>query len=244
MFVHEEKLYNTNAALEVAPYINGLFNPSSILDVGCGTGTWLKVFSQFPNIKKFTGIDGHYVDKKNLIISQERFFSFDLNQTFDLKEKFDLVISLEVAEHLEEKSADTFIKSLTKHSDIIVFSAAIPGQGGQDHINEKWPEYWREKFSTLGYDVYDIFRKKFWENEKVEWWYRQNMFAYIRRGFSAGQLYNTETKIFSYVHPELLKAKEEYMCGLMKETESRNENTGIKKSLINLGKAVKRKLKL
>ena len=43
------------------------------------------------------------------------------------------------------------VATITKHGDAVLFSAAIPGQGGQDHLNEQWPEYWQKKFEVNGY---------------------------------------------------------------------------------------------
>jgi 2-polyprenyl-3-methyl-5-hydroxy-6-metoxy-1,4-benzoquinol methylase len=65
-----------------------------------------------------------------------------LIQPLDLEKEFDLVVSLEVAEHLPASAADQFVNTLVKHGKKILFSAAIPGQGGQDHLNEQWPDYW------------------------------------------------------------------------------------------------------
>jgi hypothetical protein len=243
MFIHEENIYNRKAAQEVVPFLIKTFNPSSVLDVGCGKGTWLNVFSQFSTVCKIRGIDGLYVDVKNLDIPSDSFISQDLNQAFDLGHKYDLLICLEVAEHLECNAANAFIESITRHSDIIVFSAAIPGQGGQKHINEQWPEYWQQKFSQKGFDAFDILRNVFWDNVNVNWWYKQNMFVYIKRGSQLHSFDKVNGNILSYIHPELFKAQEEYMSELIKDNSSKFINQSVKECFLNLNTTLIKKIK-
>ncbi len=174
-YVHTTEVHNTGAASEVVPVLIKWFNPKSVVDVGCGIGSWLKVFAD--NNVSITGIDGTYVNKKLLYIDEKNFIEHDLRKPLDLGRKFDLVISLEVAEHLPPENADDFVKSLASLGDTIIFSAAIRGQGGHKHLNENDPAYWQKKFEKLGYTYYDILRPVFWNNNKIEWWYRQNMFV-------------------------------------------------------------------
>ena len=127
---------------------------------------------------------GEYVDRGLLseYLSEDKFKSFDLRSPFDLAERFDVAICLEVAEHLPEESARGFIESLTKHSNIIVFSSAIPGQGGQNHLNEKDYVYWFDLFSIFNFEPYDLIRPIIWENKDVDYWYKQNIFIFIKKG--------------------------------------------------------------
>jgi hypothetical protein len=89
---------------------------------------------------------------------------------------------------------------LTSAADTVLFSAAIPGQGGDNHINEQWPAYWQGLFRSSGFDFEDGIRWRFWEDELVDWWYRQNMFL-ARRGA------NEPGMVKSVVHPRLLEKK-------------------------------------
>ena len=117
---------------------------------------------------------------------------------FLLGRTFDLVQTLEVAEHLDEASADTFVDSLARHGDTILFSAAIPGQGGTHHVNEQWPSYWAEKFARAGYTAYDVIRPRIWADPQVQVWYRQNMLLFARsRVFEGAQ------PRLDLVHPDL-----------------------------------------
>lgn len=170
------------SALEIVPIICDLIKPNSVVDVGCGTATWLAVFQEH-GVKKVFGIDGDYVNREKLEIDLEKFYPFDLKQPLCLDEKFELAVSLEVAEHLPADVADTFINSLTKLSPIVLFSAAIPEQGGVEHINEQWQDYWVEKFANQGYEVIDCLRTQIWQNENVSYWYAQNILLFVEGNY-------------------------------------------------------------
>jgi hypothetical protein len=71
------------------------------------------------------------------------------------------------------------VESLTRHGDTILFSAAIPGQGGTHHINEQFPEYWAAVFRQKGFSVVDVLRPAIWTNNRVNWWYRQNLLLFM-----------------------------------------------------------------
>ena len=63
-------------------------------------------------------------------------------------DRADVVVSTEVAEHLNEENADRFVELLTSLAPTAVVTAAVPGQGGTDHVNEQPNEYWIEKFEA------------------------------------------------------------------------------------------------
>lgn len=197
-YIYHTQIHNLSAPRKIVPIVIELVKPQSVLDVGCGTGTWLKAFQE-NGIENFIGIDSHDVTKDQLMISESNFKSLDLLKPFDLHRKFDLVLSLEVGEHLPESSADTYVESLTRHSEVILFSAAIPGQGGQNHINEQWPEYWMKKFGKHGFFFHDLIRPRIWNDDDVAWWYRQNIFL-INKNRPA-----QADAMLSAIHPELYK---------------------------------------
>jgi len=212
-YVHKNEVHNINASGEVVPILVDLFNPQSVLDVGCGIGTWLKSFTN-AGVSKILGLDGDYVNRDllNNYISLEQFQATDLNNPFNLEQKFDLVISLEVAEHLPESSAQYFVESLCKHGDLIVFSAALPGQGGQNHLNEQYKSYWIQKFDLLGYRAFDLLRPRIWDNIKVDWWYKQNIIVFSNKDLS--HLKVKEYPFFDVIHPGLLSQNLEYITYL------------------------------
>ncbi len=201
---HTVNVHNTGAAAEVVPYLVSLFHPKSVADVGCGLGSWLAVFEK-AGITDYSGIDGDYVDRGNLYISPAHFIAADLEKPVTLNRRYDLVISLEVAEHLGEAAAGNFVHSLVRLSDIIIFSAAVPGQGGQHHLNEQWPSWWAEKFRQHGFDFYDILRDRFWDNSKVDVWYRQNMFLVTKPEIA--EKYGFKPSSSARIHPDLFNAR-------------------------------------
>lgn len=176
-FYKQQRDRSRRSAKEVVPLVLDLIHPRSVIDVGCGVGTWLSVFKEY-GVEEVLGVDGHWVNTRMLEIAPERFCFWDLTQPLRLKRTFDLVISLEVAEHLPSACAETFIHSLTSLGPVILFSAAIPYQGGTHHVNEQWPEYWAQYFHERGYQGVDCFRQRFWQNSQVEWFYAQNLFLF------------------------------------------------------------------
>lgn len=166
------------SAREIVPLVLELTQPQSVIDIGCGVGSWLSVFRAY-GVEDICGVDGAYLDQTLLEIPAERFLSCDLTQPFSVERRYDLVVSLEVAEHLPADGARVFIESLTRLGSLVLFSAAIPFQGGTEHINEQWPEYWAEHFQEKGYVAIDCLRRKIWRNENVEWWYAQNILMFV-----------------------------------------------------------------
>ena len=163
----------------VVPLVLKLLAARSVVDVGCGDGNWLAVFHKL-GAEKIIGIDGGYVDPNLLQIPPDCFQAFDLTKSFVLGRTFDLAVSLEVAEHLPADCAPIFVECLTRLAPVVLFSAAIPFQGGANHINEQWPEKWVGLFKEHGYLPIDCIRKRVWQNEAVEWWYAQNMLVFAR----------------------------------------------------------------
>jgi len=172
------------SAREILPVVLAWIRPRSIVDVGCGTGAWLSVCREL-GIEDYVGIDGEHVQEATLEIDRDRFRSFDLTKPLRLGREFDLVMSLEVAEHLPRASAPAFVDFLSSLGPVILFSAAVPLQGGANHLNEQWPEYWARLFSARGYVVIDCLRERVWANPNVEPWYAQNIFVYVRHSHLA-----------------------------------------------------------
>ena len=205
-FTYLPQAYNTKSANEVVPIVINLLNPKSVVDVGCGIGTWLSVFKD-KGINDILGIDGEHVNKEILSkhIDTDEFVSHDLTKPLKLSRKFDLVISLEVAEHLPEEFADVFIESLISLGDCILFSAAVPFQHGDGHINLKWPSYWQDKFKKHNFEFYDCLRESIWFNEEVEWWYRQNIFLVARKNIFLEA--SAANKVLDLIHPKHYEIK-------------------------------------
>ena len=170
--------FTTTSANEVLPYVFKIIGvPEKVIDIGCGIGTWLKVCKNY-SVSQVVGLDGqHVLESGQLMLDITEFIPTNLetiscNSNTDF---YDLAICLEVVEHLEASKSQEIVDYLCKCSNIILFSAAIPGQTGENHLNEQYPQYWQTLFEKNGFSFYDI-RDKFWDNHAVEWWYRQNIF--------------------------------------------------------------------
>lgn len=228
-YVHTEEGHNTKAANVVVPIVNELLfdsgeilngterlnnvegefcnqsklnRPLKVVDFGCGLGTWLKVFKDH-GASEVLGIDGKWVNRELLhkYITEQEFREADMEKPVKLDKTYDLVVSLEVAEHLSEQSADIFVQFLVDAGKIILFSAAIPGQGGWNHVNEQWPDYWQKKFSMHGYIYHDLIRGHVWGNPAVGACYQQNMFIVAHESVKI----NAErVAIYALVHPDYL----------------------------------------
>ena len=151
------------SAQHLLKHLFNYYKPNSVVDFGCGVGTWLDVCKNL-GVSKVKGFEGPWLDKAHLVIEKENFSHADLTTQITFEEKFELAITLEVAEHIKKEKADIFLDNLTSSSDVILFSAALPHQGGVDHVNEQWPSYWIPKFAERGYKVYDIIRPGLWNN--------------------------------------------------------------------------------
>jgi hypothetical protein len=210
-FFEEIQAGSRSSAQQIVPIIMKLINPSSVVDVGCGSGEWLSTFQQF-GVREILGLDGEWVNPDTLSIPRQHFQYCDLLQPVSLKRRFDLVVSLEVGEHLPKTVSDQYIESLTNLGSTVLFSAAIPYQGGVGHINEQWPEYWGERFKKKGYTAVDCIRQKVWTDKLVECWYSQNIFLFVQDGyqssFSQSQIDNPLGPL-SLVHPQIYMWKVE-----------------------------------
>jgi SAM-dependent methyltransferase len=211
-----------SSACEIIPILINLIKPKSVLDIGCGIGTWLSAFKE-NNVTDVYGIDGDYVDKAMLKIEPEHFMAYDLNQKVKLERTFDLAISLEVGEHISKENCPNLVASLVVHAPAILFSAAIPLQKGTNHINEQWPEFWANLFRNHDYEVIDCVRDDVWDNPRVEYFYAQNALLYVHKDkvsdYDALQPYLniTKNRALARIHPlKWLESQDPKGSGLRK----------------------------
>jgi SAM-dependent methyltransferase len=167
------------SARAVVPIVLQLVRPTSVVDVGCGDGTWLSVFREL-GVGDLLGLDGEYVHRGLLQIAGDQFRAVDLTKPLRVERSFDLAVSLEVGEHLPARYASDFVASLTTLAPAVLFSAAIPFQRGIHHVNEQWPDYWAALFNRQDYLPIDCIRTKIWDDDRVEWWYAQNTILFAR----------------------------------------------------------------
>lgn len=207
------------------------FMPKSVVDVGCGIGTWLEACEQL-GINDYIGMDGNYVNRESLLIDAKKFIPVDLAANFGLNRIFDLVISLEVAEHLSKNSSSQFVENLTKLGDVVLFSAAIPGQGGTNHINEAFPDFWINLFEKNGFYLLDVVRKQIWQDKEIDFWYRQNILIFAKHTVLNDNLFfiKNQTSVnyripyyYDRIHPEL------YMIYVNEKVKLLSENVFLLK---------------
>jgi hypothetical protein len=194
-----------NSAKIILPIVLKMFpNIKSAVDLGCGAGVWLLALKDL-GINNIMGYDGEWVGKEILKIPFENFTAVDFDKSIPFTRRYDLAISIETAEHLPEKSAKLFVESLTNAADLVLFSAAIPYQGGNNHINEQWQNYWNNIFIEFGYIGTDYIRKKIWNNHEIRVLYRQNLILFIKKDRLSeikDFICETGNDIWNIVHPE------------------------------------------
>jgi hypothetical protein len=193
------------------PLLMSMLEPKSVCDVGCSQGSWLAVFKE-QGVERVAGIDGDYVERDELKIDESEFVAADLERGVPDVGRFDLALSLEVAEHLAPEVAALLVDGLVGLAPAVLFSAAIPGQGGRGHLNEQWPDYWGNLFAGHGYVPIDCIRDQVWLNPSVNAWYRQNALLFAEHTLveSHERLREAHARStarpLSVVHPLILQA--------------------------------------
>lgn len=177
-FFTERQAASLASARVVLPFVLDLVRPKSIVDFGCGTGTWLEVAKSL-GVPHVLGIEGPWIRKASPLLRSDELVVADLNVAAPgLPERFDLAISLEVAEHLAEGRAQSFVEDICRAAPVALFGAAIPEQGGIGHVNEQWQSYWVALFAARGRRCLDLVRPRFWNDREVQPWHKQNAFLY------------------------------------------------------------------
>lgn len=224
-----------DSAKQIVPLVLELVGCNSVIDVGCGVGTWLSVFEEF-GVSDIRGVDGEYVDRQALHIAPKKFVASDISKGFKTDKRFDLVVSLEVAEHIPEENTETYVDSLVNLGPVLLFSAALPFQEGRNHVNEQWPEYWVSRFAQRGFVPIDCLRRLIWQDPKIEWWYAQNIMLFVQRDQlvlypALNRLSETEYgQPMAIVHPRLFLYKQnELNQRQIRLNQLENENEYLKK---------------
>ncbi|HEV2302053.1 MAG TPA: class I SAM-dependent methyltransferase [Stellaceae bacterium] len=165
------------SARAILPLLFELAPVESVVDVGCGDGAWLAVALDC-GAGEILGLEGPWIEEARLKIPSARLRRVRLDRPFGIERRFDLAMSLEVAEHLPPDRAAGFVEELTRLAPLVLFSAAVPGQGGVHHLNEQWPFYWARLFAEHGYRAIDALRLRVWDAPAVAFWYKQNVLIF------------------------------------------------------------------
>lgn len=180
-------------------------SPTSMVDFGCGLGRFLHL-SKSMGVTEVLGLDIPEVDVKDRLIAKQEFMPADFRNPISLDKRYDLALSVEVAEHLPLESAEVFVDSLTKASDLVMFGAAVPYQGGMGHVNENWLEFWSLLFAAKDYSAFDVFRPALWRDPSVKYFYKQNTILYAT-GKAREALIDSgvapSDEINTYIHPDM-----------------------------------------
>lgn len=185
------------------------FRPRTVVDLGCGTGTWLAEARNL-GAAEIWGLDGQWVPKGKLAIPSDAFEAVDLEAELPRRAApFDLAISVEVLEHLSPTAGERAVAWLCNHSSVILFSAAVPGQGGTNHVNEDWLSRWVDRFDAHGFQLYDVIRPRIWSEGSIPVWYRQNVVIFARPKVADGYGFSSPSpRLVDVVHPELFASRQ------------------------------------
>lgn len=175
-----------SSAKKIVKLFPKFFDPRLILDIGCGTGEWIKAFQyQYPSCN-FTGIDGNWIKSNNLICNFNEFIVADLNFGLPkniINKNYDLITCLETITDLPEKEGGKLISQICKITNLCLFSSGAPNQTHGPHKNRQWQSYWHSLFKKNGFIALDFIRPAIWNDNDVGPWYRQNCFLFIEESW-------------------------------------------------------------
>lgn len=175
--------HSGNAAGPMADSIVRDLAPRSVVDIGCGTGNLLEalrvhgceVFGLEYAVAAVEACNRRGIPVRRMNLESDELV---------LPRRYDVVCSIEVAEHLPEPCADRYVALLASAGESLVFTAAPPGQGGTDHVNEQPPDYWISRFAKHGL-VHDAVLSEAWRAEwqqaGVQWWFWRNIMVFRRQ---------------------------------------------------------------
>lgn len=188
------------------------YQPKRIIDFGCGTGDLAKAFAS--RGVTVEAIDG-YSTPDFSGYSNLRFTKVDLNnitatQTFlnQLETKFDLAISIEVAEHLNPDVSSSFIEWMTSMADVIVFSAAVPSQDGDGHINCRSRSDWYQFIKQHNFVIADTLRQYFTSNSRLGLWHKLNIVDYVQKDTAFAKRINPDELVERLITAETFAASQ------------------------------------
>jgi SAM-dependent methyltransferase len=194
------------SAEAILPQVLDLVQPATAIDVGCGVGQWTRVL--LDRGVDALGVDG-YATVGSLAIPSDRFIRRDLTRGTGVERRFDLAISLEVIEHLPVEAGDGFVAELARLAPVVLFAAAVPYQGGTDHVNERPAGHWAQRFASHGLTPFDVIRPRVWTHPGVEPWYKQNCLLYVHESHEErlGLTDEDRPQLLDVIHPEILAWK-------------------------------------
>jgi SAM-dependent methyltransferase len=179
LFYEYQRAGALRSARLLLPLLHRHLTIQSVLDIGCGAGAWLQAHQE-SGVDDILGLDGSYLDPSMLLIDRACFRPADITQRLELGRSYDLIQCLEVAEHVPASAGSVLVDNLVRHGSLVLFSAAVPGQGGKGHINERPLAYWRDMFAERKFRAFDFLRPRIADEGGIEWWYRYNTLLYVQ----------------------------------------------------------------
>jgi SAM-dependent methyltransferase len=212
----------------LVPLLIDMLHPKSVVDFGCGAGSWLAALEDL-GIHDVLGVDGPHLDRRYLRIDPSKVLTADLSDSPRLNRRFDVALCLEVAGYIPPPSGENLIRTLTDAAPVIVFSAPIPSQDDDRvQVNQQWPDYWSKLFASKDFVPVDCIRKRIWSDSRISWWFRQNIVLYVHKEHLATQeaFRNVRGKQaeppMRLVHPQhYAQIKAELRQGLLRQTLKR-----------------------
>ncbi len=200
---------NQPSARKIVPVLLELIDrPQSAVDLGGGTGAWCKVLREH-GVGRVLCIDDARIAPRNLLVEPSEFRGADLAAAIPEPVPSDLALCLEVVEHLRREQSEPAVDFLTRSADLVLFSASIPGQPDDRHINEQPPSFWKRLFGQRGFQRLDILRPRLIGDPSISYWYRQNLFLFanakgLARVKTPSAAFDAIPDDFELVHASLL----------------------------------------
>jgi len=156
--------------------------PRHLVDVGCGSGLLVKRLATEFSSPRATGID---LGVETASSGRWSLVQHDLTKPARWLVPGDMVLCWEVGEHLPAYAADALCDTIASvTAGLLLFTAAVPGQGGTGHVNEQPASYWRSKLEAraLSFREQDTFhlRRRFADAASRAWWYGRNLQVFVR----------------------------------------------------------------
>ncbi|KPQ09006.1 MAG: hypothetical protein HLUCCA09_02155 [Rhodobacteraceae bacterium HLUCCA09] len=221
-----ERVRRAGWAAAIAGALTDHFRPRSVVDIGCGLGFFLAAMGG-RGADRLTGVDADWVEGLPTEIPRDRYLLHDLETPLPDLGRHDLAACLEVAEHLGAARGPSLVAELTALSDVVLFSAAIPGQGGRGHVNCRWQSYWAGLFAEHGHACYDPYRRRLAAMPDMAPWFAQNLLLFVREGGAVPDgiaphriAPQAADMVLPLVHTRLLRARERRFRAAVRQLEA------------------------